>query len=102
MRHFLLCHVLPLDIQIIGRTVAVIISRGRIAAQAVAVALRFHDITVVLYPAAYLLRGAGYKISPPPLGGQVGYEIALHLSRLRSPFGVEFGFTHYWGYAMMR
>ena len=45
-------HVLPLDIQIIGRTVAVIIARRRIAAQAVAVALRFHDVTVVLCPAA--------------------------------------------------
>jgi len=45
-------HVLPLDIQIIGRTVAVIISRRRIAAQAVAVMLRFHNVTVVLCPAA--------------------------------------------------
>ena len=45
-------HVLPLDIQIIGRTVAVVISGGRIAAQAVAVMLRFHDVTVVLCPAA--------------------------------------------------
>ena len=53
------------------------------------------------YPAAYLLRGAGYKISPPPPGGQVGYGIVLFFSRLRSPFGVEFGFTHYWGYVMM-
>ena len=38
-----------------------------------------------------------YKISPPPPGGQDGYEIVLYFSRLRSPFGVEFGFTHYWG-----
>ena len=53
------------------------------------------------YPAAYLLRGAGYKISPPPPGGQVGYGIVLHFSRLRSPFGVEFGFTHFLGCAMM-
>ena len=45
-------HVLPLDIQIIGRTVAVIIARRRITAQAVAVALRFHDLAVVLYIAA--------------------------------------------------
>ena len=49
------------------------------------------------YPAAYLLRGAGYKISPPPLGGQGGYEIALYFSRLRSPFGVEFVSLHLYG-----
>ena len=44
-------HVLPLDGQIIGRTVAVIIARRRIAAQAVAVMLGFHDVAVVLCPA---------------------------------------------------
>ena len=31
------------------------------------------------YPAAYLLRGAGYKIGPPHQGGPDGYEIALFL-----------------------
>ena len=41
------------------------------------------DGNIYDYPAAYLLRGAGYKISPPPPGGQVGYEVVLHLSRLR-------------------
>ena len=52
------------------------------------------------YPAVYLLRGAGYKINPPPPGGQVGYGIVLIFSKLWSPFGVEFGFTHFWGCAM--
>jgi len=41
--------------------------------------------------------GGRKEMSPSLGGGQGGYEIALHLSRLRSPFGVEFGFTHYWG-----
>ena len=36
-------HVLPLDIEIIGRTVAVIIARRRIAAQAVAVMLQLDE-----------------------------------------------------------
>ena len=54
-------------------------------------------LLIIPYPAAYLLRGVGYKISPPPPGGLVGYEIALHLSRLSSPFGVEFGFTRFFG-----
>ena len=51
-QRLVLRHVLPLDIQIIGREVAVIISGGRIAAQAVAVMLSFHDVAIVLYIAA--------------------------------------------------
>ena len=45
-------HVLPLDGQIVYSEVAVIIARRGVAAQAVAVALRFHDVAIVLYIAA--------------------------------------------------
>ena len=50
----------------------------------------------------YLLLGGEplWGISPPPPGGEVGYEIALHFSRFWSPFGVVFNFTRFWVYAM--
>ena len=45
-------HVLPLDGQIVSGEVTIVISRGRVAPQTVSVALRFHDVAVVLYIAA--------------------------------------------------
>ena len=46
-------------------------------------------------------KGYRYKINPPPPGGQVGYEVVLHLSRLRllSVWNLALHITG--GYAMM-
>jgi len=45
-----MCHVLPLDIKVKASQVCVVISRGWIAAQAVAVMLRFYDVAEILHP----------------------------------------------------
>ena len=45
-----MCHVLPLDIKVKASQVCVVISRGWIAAQAVAVMLRFYDVAEILRP----------------------------------------------------
>ena len=45
-------HVLPLHIEVKAGEVTVIISRGWVTSQAVAIMLRFHDVAVVLYIAA--------------------------------------------------
>ena len=58
-QRLVLRHVLPLDIQIIGCQIPVIVTRGRITAQAVAVMLGFHDVAVVLCPAAADFATAG-------------------------------------------